>query len=66
VEWLDFMGSVMGLNSTLWEGKFHRQRKNREIERVRGTDSWLSDMYFAVLCYGKLRAPQTKTEQEDT
>jgi hypothetical protein len=23
-------------------------------------------MYFAVLCYGKLRAPQTKTEQEDT
>jgi hypothetical protein len=23
-------------------------------------------MYFAELCYGKLRAPQTKTEQEDT
>lgn len=46
VEWLDFMGSVMGLNSTLWEGKFHRQRKNREIERVRGTDSWLSGYVF--------------------
>ena len=23
-------------------------------------------MYFAELCYGELRAPQTKTEQEDT